>query len=126
MDWLTGWFGWLGKLSTTQRRVLWWMAHILLVLLVVLALGAINYMTGLERVLRTRTLNLHRIWLPLLFLLGYALFWLIRWVVGLLGPEGRAGEFDDIERAWGEARRQLDRAGLSDRKSTRLNSSHRH
>ena len=83
MEWLTGWFGWIGNPSPGQRRVFWWIVHILLVLLVVLVLGAINYTTGLERVLRTRTLNLHRIWLPLLFLLGYALFWLIRWVYGL-------------------------------------------
>ena len=64
MEWLTKSFAWLVDLTPARRRVLWWMFHILVVLLIVLALGAINHLTGLDRVLRTRTLNLHRIWLP--------------------------------------------------------------
>jgi hypothetical protein len=118
MQWLTNLFGWLAKPfadmpANRRRRLLGWAVHILLVVLIVAALAAINYYAGLERVLRTRWLGIEHVWLPLLFLLGYALFWLLRWLWLILGPEGEAGEFDDIEKAWAEARAELDRAGIA-------------
>lgn len=117
MQWLTSLLGWLinplGALSPQRRwQVISWTVHILLVLLVVVGLGVVNHLGGLDRVLRTQTLGLHRVWLPLLFLLGYALYWLIRWLYWLLGPDGAAGEFDDIETAWRQARGQIDEAGI--------------
>jgi hypothetical protein len=117
MQWLTAFFAWLiqpikslvsGRRWTPSARIL----HILLVLLVVVALAVVQYATGLERVLRTHFLGLHLVWLPLLFLVCYALYWLIVWLWRILGPDREAGEFDDIENAWTEALRQLDAAGI--------------
>ncbi|MFO0844127.1 MAG: type VI secretion protein IcmF/TssM N-terminal domain-containing protein [Gemmataceae bacterium] len=115
MQWLKGLFGlvtlsWLPP--ARRRRVLLWTLHIAVVVLVVLALGWLNLRGGLDRVLRTRWLNLNLVWLPLLFLLGYALFWLVRGLYRLLGADGAAGEFDDIESAWAAARAALDEAGV--------------
>src|SRR4051794_21603111 len=108
-------FGWLNPLSwgstPARRRALYWTAHVLVVVVVVILLGIVNHTGGLDRVLRTRWLGLYRVWLPLLFLLGYTLFWLIRWLYWLLGPEG-PGAFDDIEDAWTKARGQLEAAGI--------------
>jgi hypothetical protein len=116
MQWLKSLFGlvtfsWLPP--ARRRRVLYWVAHVAVVVLVVVALGWLNVQGGLDRVLRTRWLHLNLVWLPLLFLLGYALFWLVRWLYRLLGPDGAAGEFDDIEAAWTAARASLDDAGIA-------------
>lgn len=115
MQWLKSLFGlvtfsWLPP--ARRWRVIYWVVHVAVVVLVVVALGWLNVRGGLDRVLRTRWLNLNLVWLPLLFLLGYALFWLIRWLYWLLGPDGAAGEFDDIESAWSAARGSLDEAGI--------------
>ncbi len=96
-----------------RRRTFYWIFHLLIVALILVGLGWLNLRGGLDRVLNTRLLHLNLFWLPLLFLLGYTLFWLIRWMYWLLGPDGPAGEFDDIERAWSKARAALEAASLS-------------
>jgi hypothetical protein len=103
-------FAWLPP--GRRRRAAYWAVHILVVLLIVAGLAWLNFQGNFPRVLRTRALGLERVWLPLLFLLGYALFWLIRWLYWLLGPDGVAGEFDDIESAWRQARGRLEEAGI--------------
>jgi len=85
--------------------------------LVVLAaiLGALAYVNerlDLERILRSPLPVLRRVWLPLLFLLVYALAWLGWWLWCLLAPEVEISEFPDIDAAWAEARRALDRASI--------------
>ncbi|MFO0879314.1 MAG: type VI secretion protein IcmF/TssM N-terminal domain-containing protein [Gemmataceae bacterium] len=115
MQWLKNLVGLvtLSWLPPARRwRTIYWTVHILVVVLVVVALGYLNIQGGLDRVLRTRWLGVDRVWLPLLFLLGYALFWLIRWLYWLLGPDGVVGEFDDLETAWASARQELERVGL--------------
>jgi len=119
--WLTSFFSWLAWPITSlpeikRGRVLFWLLQALLVLVVVLVLLAINNLTGLYNVVFPPWLSsfgLHRVWLPLLFLAGYVLFWLVLWLWSILGPDREAGEFDDIEAAWAEARRQLDEAGAN-------------
>lgn len=111
LGWLFHPFAWLPP--ERRRRAIRWTVHILLVVLIVVALGVLNHYGGLDRVLRTSFLGLYRVWLPLLFLLGYALYWLIRWLYWMLGPDGLAGEFDDIESAWRQARAALDDAGIT-------------
>ncbi len=117
MQWLTRILAWLRQPVTSLLSRRWtpaaWVLHLALVLLAVVGLAALQHVTGLERVLRTHFLGLHRVWLPLLFLVGYALCWLIVWLWRILGPDREAGEFDDIETAWAAAGRQLEAAGIS-------------
>ncbi len=95
-----------------RRRVLLIVLHVLLVVLVVLGLWYLNGAFGLDRVVRWRWLGLHKVWLPLLFLLLYATFWLGCWLWRLLGPERSAGEFPDVEGAWAAAVAELRQAGI--------------
>lgn len=118
MQWLTSLFGWLAgpflALTPARRRFLLLLILNVLILIVgLVGLWAVNNYTGLANVLRTRWMGLHRFWLPLCFLAAYVLFWVFWWLWRLLGPEGRAGEFDDIEAAWAAARGKLDEAGIS-------------
>src|SRR4051812_1261425 len=56
---------------------------------------------------------LRRIWLPLFFLLLYALFWLGLWIWRLLYAEPVGSDFPDIDAAWDEALRALGQAGFA-------------
>jgi hypothetical protein len=87
--------------------------NVLFVLVGVLGLWLVSRATHHDRVLRTHWLGLQRVWLPLCFLVGYALFWLFWWLWRLLGPDRQAGEFDDIERSWSAALAELNRAGIT-------------
>src|SRR5262249_29612172 len=53
-----------------------------------------------------------RFWLPLVFLLLYAVGWLVWGLLHLLGPDSAPTEFDDISAAWSEAHTALEAAGL--------------
>jgi hypothetical protein len=50
--------------------------------------------------------------LPVLFLLVYALSWLGYWLWRLFGEEEAAADFPDVDAAWTEAVRKLDAAGI--------------
>ncbi len=117
MQWLTGLLAWLASPWASlpparRRRAIVVALNVVLVVGGVIVLGLLNWSTGLERVLRTRWLGIQHVWLPLCFLVAYALFWLFWWLWRLLGPDRQAGEFDDIERAWSAARAELERAGV--------------
>ena len=91
MQWLTRLFSWLAGPFTSlppqrRRRILFWAGQVVLVVVAVVVLALVNNWTGLDRVLRTRALGLNHAWLPLVFLVGYVLFWLIVWLWRLLGP----------------------------------------
>ncbi len=58
-----------------------WAVHALVVLAVVAALFWLNHVLDLDRVLRSPWPALHQVWLPLLFLLAYALCWLGWWLL---------------------------------------------
>ena len=62
-------------------------------------LAAINSATGLRASLKAPGELLNRAWLPLLFLLVYALLWLGRWFWSQLGPGREEEGFPDIDRA---------------------------
>src|SRR5262249_12005240 len=51
-------------------------------------------------------------WLPILFLLFYALCWLSWWLYKLLSTEENLVEFPDITHAWEEAGEPLSRNGV--------------
>ncbi|MBY0228966.1 MAG: hypothetical protein K2W96_06790, partial [Gemmataceae bacterium] len=116
-QWIGDFFGWLASPFTSQtparqRTILYVAGHVLFVLLMVLALWWINSLAGLDNVVRTRWMGLNRWWLPLVFMLLYALGWLAWGLYVLLGPEREPAEFDDIGTAWAEACAALDGAGI--------------
>lgn len=99
----------------TIRRlpaVVFWLLHLILLGLILLGLTALNQALDLPRYLLGPSPILRRYWLPLLYLLMYALCWLGRWLWSLLGPEQELPVFPDIDKAWAEALRALDVAGI--------------
>lgn len=82
---------------------LWWLLHVAVVVVVVLGLWYVNGRYDLDKVLRSPWPWLHPFWLPLLFLLGYALCWLGWYLWKLLGPERETDSYADIDAAWAEA-----------------------
>lgn len=86
--------------------------HLLLLTAVLVGLGYVNYLLDLEKVLRAPWPVLRKVWLPLLFVLMYALGWLGWWLYRLLQPEEKNSAFPDIDAAWKEIQQALDNAGL--------------
>jgi hypothetical protein len=86
--------------------------HVIVVTVVVVLLWFLERAFGLDQVLRSRWPVLYRAWLPLLFLLFYALFLLGWWLWRLLGPERVEGIFPDIESAWAAAVAELRAGGI--------------
>jgi hypothetical protein len=118
VEWLTNLLAWVASpwtsLSRRRRRlVLLIVLNVVILVVGLVGLYLLADYLGLERLLRTRWLGLHRVWLPLCFLVGYLLFWLFWGLWRLLGPDRQPGEFDDIERAWSGAMRELSRAGIA-------------
>src|SRR3954454_9808741 len=62
-----------------------WAVHVAAVAAVLAGLGFLNYYFDLEKVLQAPWPLLRLVWLPLLFLLLYALVWLGWWLWRLLG-----------------------------------------
>jgi hypothetical protein len=98
-------------------RVLRWTLHFLIVALLLVGLGYLNYVWDLERLLGGPWPLFRKIWLPLLGLLVYILCWLGAWLWYLLGPERDTGEFPDIQAAWQEAVRTLSLSGIDIREA---------
>src|SRR4051794_30181610 len=88
-----------------------WLLHAVLFALVVVVLYAAHRWLDLDRYLRLPSPAFRDLWLPLLFVLVYALCWLGRWLWDLISPEREESAFPDIELAWQEAVRALDQAG---------------
>jgi hypothetical protein len=102
----------LTRLKTPKaRRVLWWVAHVLLVLLVVALLWFVNYRFKLGETLLSPFPLLHAVWLPLLFLLLYAGAWFAWWFFRLIA-DGPRGNHPDIDSAWADIRARLSAAGI--------------
>jgi hypothetical protein len=89
-----------------------WALHVLLVVVLLIALWAVNYYGRLDAVLGRAPNELKQVWLPCLFLLVYALSWLGWWLWKLLWPEKEASDFPDIDDAWDEAVAALHQAGI--------------
>ncbi len=101
------------KKPKVPRRPWWhYILHFVAVLVVVLALWWINYVLDLDKVLRAPWPALHQFWLPMLFLLGYALYWLGRMLWKLLAPVAEISEFPDIDEAWEEGLAALRQANI--------------
>jgi hypothetical protein len=102
----------LARLNTPKaRRVLWWVAHVLLVLLVVALLWFVNHRFKVGETLLSPFPLLHGVWLPLLFLLLYAGAWFAVWFFRLIVDRPR-GSHPDIDTAWADVRGRLSAAGI--------------
>jgi hypothetical protein len=91
----------------------WYLLRGLIVVAVLVALGWLNHVLDLDKVLRSPWPVLHKIWLPLLFILGCALYWLGLWLWRLLAPEKVVSEYPDIDDAWQEGIAALRQAGIA-------------
>jgi len=86
--------------------------HVMAVVAVLVGLTFLTPAWGLDRLRQSRLPGLYAVWLPLLFLMLYALCWLCWWAVRQLGPDHLTGEYPDLERAWASARQALDAQGI--------------
>src|SRR4051794_20728690 len=82
---------------STFARSLRWILHAAVVVLIVLGLWWLNTVYDLDKVLRSPWPLLHKVWLPLLFLLGYGLGWIAWFLWKYLGPEREAESYPDID-----------------------------
>src|SRR5437870_1376555 len=78
--------------------------HVFLLACILAGLYWVNWYFDLSRYLpKAPTQFLRNSWLPIIFLLLYALLWLGWWLWKLLGPEEESSDFPDIDEAWEEA-----------------------
>jgi len=84
-----------------------WALHLVLLGLILAGLAFLNHALDLRTYLPTAPRVVQQAWLPLLFLLIYALSWLGWWLYRLLGPEEAVSLFPDLDDAWDEAMRVL-------------------
>jgi len=99
-----------------QRRGFWrivrCIVHALAIAAIVAALAWVNYFFELDTYLRTPWPILRLVWLPLLFLLCYALLWLGWYVCRAIASDGEPSPFPEIERAWQSAINDARQAGI--------------
>jgi hypothetical protein len=105
---LWAWFG-----SPRGQTVLFWTAHILFVVLAVVGLALVNRLSAVDRLVVSPFPGLNRWWLPLLFLIVYALGWLAWGLLRLVGPDRPPNDFADLTEAWAILRSELQTAGIS-------------
>jgi hypothetical protein len=87
-----------------------WTIHILLVTAILIGLYFLNQLDGIRPFLVGPPL-IREFWLPLLFLIVYALGWLGWWLWRLLQPE-EGSSFPDIDASWEEAIAGLHQQGI--------------
>ncbi len=86
--------------------------HVLILSMILVGLYYLNENAWIQRNLKTKAdTTLQQIYLPLLFLVLYALTWLGYWLYKLLSQE-EAGDFPDIDTAWTAATAELRKAGF--------------
>src|SRR5438093_505000 len=93
-------------------RWAWRVIHLLIVVGVLVGLYFVNEYFKVGTLLLTHRPELQRFYLPIVFLLLYALSWLGYWLWRLLGEEGEAADFPDVDDAWREAVAKLDEKGI--------------
>jgi hypothetical protein len=105
---LPGWLKKLKKPSGLTRGVL----VVLGVVAVAVLLGYLNRSLGLADFVDVPSRLVRSLWLPLIFLLICANAWLGVALYRLVTNPADGSEFEDIDRAWAEARLGLNRAGI--------------
>ncbi|MCI0459065.1 MAG: type VI secretion system protein [Gemmataceae bacterium] len=93
--------------SSTVR----WVLHVVVLLAILVLLFLLNEVLDIQRLIPGPRL-LARLWLPILFLLMYALAWLGWWLWQLLTAEEGPSYYPEIDQAWDEAMRVLAQTGL--------------
>lgn len=88
--------------------------HIILVIAVLVGLYFLNRYLEVRNAIRAdiRLFRQQELFLPAVFLLVYALAWVLRWIWTLLGPEHEDDEFPDITAAWEEGVGKLEAEGI--------------
>lgn len=127
--WLWSWARWLVRLivlpayrKTREFRGfasgLLWTLHVIIILAILAGLTYAQYKTEfLSHALPDAPKWIQQyFWLPLIFLFLYVLVWLGFWLWKLLTEED-VSDFPDIDEAWDEAVRALDKAGIDVREA---------
>jgi hypothetical protein len=115
---IRSWLGLIFPLFATAAdfrgwpRWVWRTIHVILLIGVLVGLYFLNQYLEIGRLLLLRTEWLQKFYLPLVFLLLYALSWLGYWLYRLLGEEDAAAEFPDVDEAWREACAKLEAQGI--------------
>jgi len=109
LGWVFPIFGNLRKLRPSEVQ-LRWIIHAVLVTGILVGLSFLN--RYVEHWLPTANWFVRKTWLPLLFVMVYALLWLGWWIWQLLGPAEESSQFPDIDAAWEEAMQTLAQAQL--------------
>lgn len=96
-----------------SARFLLWLIHILAIIGILVGLWWLNDYLELEKSVRFPSVFVRSCWLPILFLLGYALGWQVWWMMRLLRQRSTVSPYPDLDQAWSEATDQLMRNGVS-------------
>lgn len=96
------------QLGTALR----WTIHAVAVTAIVVALGLLNHLFGVDRLVRAPITALRRVWLPLMFLQLYVLSWLGWWLARLLNDRAAPSPFPDLDAAWSAALEALSAGGI--------------
>lgn len=94
------------------HRGLWGVLHAIVVIGISVGLRLVQDHWQLTRRLGRGPELVRENWLPILFLLGYALLWFASWLWSLLHVEAEPVEFPDLDMAWDEALASLEKAGI--------------
>ncbi|TWT90079.1 hypothetical protein Mal64_04620 [Pseudobythopirellula maris] len=86
--------------------------HVLLVVATLVGLWFLNNWLGLDKTVHAPSRLLRELWLPTLFLLGYAIAWVGFWTYRTLSEPDAASPFPDVDRAWRQATTALSRRGV--------------
>jgi hypothetical protein len=95
-----------------KRPVLRVVIHIVVLIAILVGLFFLNRYLELDRFVRAPYPLLRQLWLPLLFLLFYALCWMGWTLWRLLGPERDDSDFPEIDQAWKESLDALAEANI--------------
>ena len=98
--------------SGARSPIVFWIAHFVIVVGILVGLTWLNRYLDLPRYLRAPFRWLAETWLPILFLLLYLNLWLGYWLWVLFRPSSRSSEHPDLDTAWANILTALDRAGL--------------
>ncbi len=101
-----------GRVTGVRRSTVFWVVHVVLVAGVVAGLWWLNRWLDLPRYLRAPAGWMATVWLPMLFVLLYAILWLGYGLWVASRPGASTSAFPDIDAAWAGVTAALDRAGL--------------
>jgi len=114
---LQGILGLILPLFSSERtaklgRAAWIILHVLVIVGILAVLLYINSFERVKQAIRIRPPQLASFWLPILFLLLYAICWLSWWLWKLLISDELDSHFPDIDEAWDAAVVALRKARL--------------